>query len=108
MKNPPCWAVRSSTANGAGRRYQACWIRRAGSEPEVIALAQSIVDIDELLRNEATGFSLEPLYAKFRTAAWLRRVDLRPQQPPFIPADRAILYRSPYYDESRQSLMLVA
>lgn len=73
----------------------------------MIELAAGIVALDEMLREEAQGFSLEPLYP--RVPAPLRGYvelvyDLNNQAS--FRLMEPLLYRSKYYDTSRQSLML--
>lgn len=70
-------------------------------------LAQAVVELDDLVAAEGTGMSLEPLYARVPPA--LRgfvelTYDLRntPQVRYFEP----LLYRSPHYDPSLQSIRL--
>ena len=73
----------------------------------LLALAAAIQQLDDLLRQEAKGFSLEPLYARIPEP--LRGLvelvyDLK-NQPSFRLIE-PLLYRSSFYDESAQSLML--
>jgi L-ascorbate metabolism protein UlaG (beta-lactamase superfamily) len=72
-----------------------------------LELAQAVVDLDELLSAEGTGMSLEPLYARVPEA--LRghvelTYDLRnAAQVRYL---EPLLYRSPHYDTSLQSIRL--
>lgn len=73
----------------------------------LIELAAAIQQLDDLLRQEARGHSLEPLYS--RVPELLRgyvelAYDLN-NQPSFRLIE-PLLYRSPYYMPSAQSLML--
>ncbi|HLK56582.1 MAG TPA: MBL fold metallo-hydrolase [Chthonomonadaceae bacterium] len=74
---------------------------------DMIELAQSIVALDELLRNEALGYSLEPLYPKVPEPlrGYVELVYDLNNNPSFRVIE-PLLYRSKYYDPSKQSLML--
>jgi L-ascorbate metabolism protein UlaG (beta-lactamase superfamily) len=77
------------------------------NQAQMIAFSAAIKQLDQLLRTEAKGFSLEPLYSK--TPELLRgymelvydlnnNASFRVLEP--------LLYESPYYDTGRQSIML--
>jgi Diiron non-heme beta-hydroxylase N-terminal domain/Beta-lactamase superfamily domain len=73
----------------------------------LLELAAAIKDADELLRVQATGYDLTPLYAQLPPA--LRGVvelcyDLA--NHPTLRLLEALLYRSPYHREARQSVDL--
>jgi L-ascorbate metabolism protein UlaG (beta-lactamase superfamily) len=73
----------------------------------LISLAQAIQELTKLLKQEATGYSLDPLYEK--VPAPLRGYvelfyDL--QNHPSFRFYEAMLYRSPYYQPSSQSVEL--
>jgi L-ascorbate metabolism protein UlaG (beta-lactamase superfamily) len=73
----------------------------------MLAFAESIQRLDDLLRESADGHSLEPLYDKVPEPlrGYVELVyDLNNQ--PSMRLIEPLLYRSPYYDESAQSLML--
>lgn len=81
---------------------------RTGKEKShLVALAESIKACDDMLRTEATGFSLEQLYARVpeRLKGFVElNYDLN--NHPSIRFIEALLYRSEYYDESAQSVTL--
>jgi L-ascorbate metabolism protein UlaG (beta-lactamase superfamily) len=73
----------------------------------MLELAQAVGQLDEMLRNEAQGFSLEPLYA--RIPAPLKGYielfyDLNSH--PSFRFIEPLLYQSPYYEPAAQSFML--
>ena len=73
----------------------------------MVELAEAINRLDEMLRNEAKGYSLEPLYEKVPEC--LRGYVELVYDLNHFPSFRLIeplLYRSRYYDPSAQSLML--
>ena len=74
---------------------------------QMIAFSDAIKQLDQLLRLEAKGFSLEPLYAKVPEIlrGYVELVYDLNNQPSFRLVE-PLLYRSPFYDPSRQSLML--
>ncbi len=74
---------------------------------QMIALAEAIKQLDEILRMEAVGYSLEPLYEKIPQAlrGYVELVYDLNNHPSFRLIE-PLLYRSPYYDDSSQSLML--
>ncbi len=73
----------------------------------LLELAAAIQQLDDLLRQEAKGYSLEPLYARIpeQLRGYVELVYDLNNQPSFRLIE-PLLYRSPYYDESAQSLML--
>jgi L-ascorbate metabolism protein UlaG (beta-lactamase superfamily) len=76
-------------------------------QAHMLQLADAIKSLEEMLATEATGFSLEPLYAKIPAAlkGYVELVyDLN--NHPSIRFIEGLLYRSPYYNESSQSLAL--
>ncbi len=81
--------------------------RTIKEQAPLIELAASIKVLNELLANEARGYSLEPLYAKVpeNLKGFVELVyDLN--NNPSIRFFEGLLYRSPYYDPSRQSIAL--
>jgi hypothetical protein len=74
---------------------------------QMIAFTEAIKQLDQVLRVEAKGFSLEPLYAKVPEIlkGYVELVYDMNNQPSFRLIE-PLLYRSKYYDASRQSLML--
>jgi L-ascorbate metabolism protein UlaG (beta-lactamase superfamily) len=75
--------------------------------PHLIALSSAIASLEETLRTQAKGFSLQPLYEMvpdiLRGYVELT-YDLNNQ--PSYRIIEPLLYKSPYYDRSTQSLML--
>jgi L-ascorbate metabolism protein UlaG (beta-lactamase superfamily) len=74
---------------------------------DLIALARAVKELDDLLRTEAKGFSLEPLYS--RVPELLRGYvelvyDLN--HNPSVRLIEPLLYRSPYYHTDLQSFAL--
>ena len=81
--------------------------RTTKEQAHMIRFAESVKTLDDLLRNEARGFSLEPLYAKIpeNLRGYVELVyDLN--HNPSIRFIEALLYRSPYYNPAIQSLAL--
>ena len=77
------------------------------SRSQMIDFERGVRELDELLRTEGKGLSLEPLYD--RVPAMLKGYvelvyDLNDQ--PGFRLIEPLLYRSPYYDPTRQGLML--
>jgi L-ascorbate metabolism protein UlaG (beta-lactamase superfamily) len=74
---------------------------------QMLALARAFLQLDELLRAEAGGSSLLPLYPKVPEAlrGYVELVYDLNNQPSFRVLE-ALLYRSHYHDPTRQSLML--
>jgi len=73
----------------------------------LLELAAAIQQLDDMLRQEARGFSLEPLYSRIpdRLQGYVELVYDLNNQPSFRLIE-SLLYRSPYYEESAQSLIL--
>jgi L-ascorbate metabolism protein UlaG (beta-lactamase superfamily) len=73
----------------------------------MLALAAAIQQLDDLLRQEAKGFSLEPLYSRIpdQLRGYVELAYDLNNQPSFRLIE-SLLYRSPYYEESAQSVML--
>jgi L-ascorbate metabolism protein UlaG (beta-lactamase superfamily) len=76
-------------------------------QAQMIAFAESVKILDDLLRHEAKGFSLEPLYEKVpqNLKGYVELVyDLN--NNPSIKFIEGLLYQSQYYNPSSQSLLL--
>jgi L-ascorbate metabolism protein UlaG (beta-lactamase superfamily) len=75
--------------------------------PHLLALSTAISVLDSLLRQEAKGGSLQPLYSKVPDAlrGYVELVYDLNSNPSFRLIE-GLLYRSPYYDRNAQSLML--
>jgi L-ascorbate metabolism protein UlaG (beta-lactamase superfamily) len=75
----------------------------------LLALSQAIGELDELLRNEATGHTLQGLYERVPEPlqGYVELVYDLNNYPSFRLLE-PLLYRSRYYDRSMQSLMLSA
>lgn len=73
----------------------------------MIAFAEAIQQLDEMLRTRADGHSLEPLYPSVPELlrGYVELVYDLNNQPSFRLIE-ALLYRSPFYDVAAQSLML--
>ncbi|MCH9648174.1 MAG: MBL fold metallo-hydrolase [Deltaproteobacteria bacterium] len=74
---------------------------------QMIAFSNAIKELDEMLRNEAKGYSLHPLYEKIPEIlrGYVELVYDLNNQPSFRLIE-AMLYQSPFYDDSTQSLAL--
>jgi L-ascorbate metabolism protein UlaG (beta-lactamase superfamily) len=74
---------------------------------DLIHLSRSIEALDALLREKAQGYSLEPLYAEVPPClqGYVELVYDLNQHPSFRLIE-PLLYKSPFYDESLQTLML--
>jgi L-ascorbate metabolism protein UlaG (beta-lactamase superfamily) len=74
---------------------------------QMFALYQAIKELDELLRNEAVGYSLESLYGKIPEIlrGYVELVYDLNNQPSFRLLE-GLLYKSHFYDSSTQSMML--
>ncbi len=72
-----------------------------------IEFQKAVIELDEMLRNEASGFSLEPLYDKIPPIlkGFVELVYDLNNHPSFRFIE-PLLYRSDNYDPSMQSLML--
>jgi L-ascorbate metabolism protein UlaG (beta-lactamase superfamily) len=75
--------------------------------PHLLELSDAIASLDELLRTQAKGFSLQPLYQAVPDAlkGYVELVYDLNNNPSFRIIE-PLLYRSRYYDRSAQSLML--
>jgi L-ascorbate metabolism protein UlaG (beta-lactamase superfamily) len=75
--------------------------------PHLIELSNAIATLDELLRTQAKGFSLQPLYQMVPDIlkGYVELVYDLNHNPSFRIIE-PLLYRSRYYDRSAQSLML--
>ena len=76
-------------------------------QSHLLALAEAIKQLDEILTTQADGFSLESLYQRVpeQLKGYVELVyDLN--NSPSIRFIEGLLYKSPYYDESSQSLAL--
>jgi L-ascorbate metabolism protein UlaG (beta-lactamase superfamily) len=75
--------------------------------PHLIELSDAIVALDELLRSQAKGFSLQPLYQQTPDIlkGFVELVYDLNHNPSFRILE-PLLYRSRYYDRNAQSLML--
>ncbi|MEM8909117.1 MAG: MBL fold metallo-hydrolase, partial [Bacteroidota bacterium] len=81
--------------------------RIQSEDPYLFELVEAISDLEDLLKSEAKGFALESLYEKIPKA--LRGyVDLYYDldHKPGFKLLESLLYRSKYYQESRQSIAL--
>ncbi|HKX31470.1 MAG TPA: MBL fold metallo-hydrolase [Blastocatellia bacterium] len=81
--------------------------RTKRSRSDLVELSNAIVSLDELLRTQAKGFSLQPLYEKVPDLlkGYVELVYDLNNNPSFRILE-PLLYRSRYYDRSAQSLML--
>ncbi|HEX2855164.1 MAG TPA: hypothetical protein VHO24_18160, partial [Opitutaceae bacterium] len=77
------------------------------NQGQMVVLSGAIKELDQLLRAEAKGFSLEPLYGKVPEPlrGYVELVYDLNNNPSFRVIE-PLLYESKYYDPSRQSLML--
>jgi L-ascorbate metabolism protein UlaG (beta-lactamase superfamily) len=76
-------------------------------QAEIIKFAEAIHDLESILVEDATGYSLEPLYRKVTDVlrGYVELVyDLKNR--PSIRFIEPLLYKSPYYDTSLQGLAL--
>jgi L-ascorbate metabolism protein UlaG (beta-lactamase superfamily) len=75
--------------------------------PHLIELSNAIASLDEILRTQAKGFSLQPLYQMVPDTlkGYVELVYDLNHNPSFRIIE-PLLYRSRYYDRSAQSLML--
>ena len=76
-------------------------------QPRLLVLSDAIASLEMLLANHPAGASLEPLYAQIPEAlqGYVELV-YDAQHRPSIRLIEGLLYRSEYYDESRQSIVL--
>lgn len=81
--------------------------RTTTEQGQMLEFSAAVQKLNELLGSEGVGFSLEPLYEKTPEAlrGYVELVyDLNHQ--PSIRFIEGLLYKSPFYDETRQSLAL--
>jgi L-ascorbate metabolism protein UlaG (beta-lactamase superfamily) len=76
-------------------------------QADLIRLAQAVKELDDLLRGEAKGFSLEPLYQRVPEPlrGYVELVYDLNHNPSFRLIE-PLLYESPYYQTAQQSLAL--
>jgi L-ascorbate metabolism protein UlaG (beta-lactamase superfamily) len=81
--------------------------RTRNERAHMIELSQAIKQLDDILRKEAVGYSLEPLYEKIPTPlkGYVELVYDLNNHPSFRVIE-PLLYRSKYYNRSSQSLHL--
>jgi L-ascorbate metabolism protein UlaG (beta-lactamase superfamily) len=81
--------------------------RTKARRSHMLELSQAIADLDALLRTNAAGYSLEPLYAQVPAPlrGYVELVYDMNNHPSFRLLE-PLLYRSKYYDRSMQSLRL--
>lgn len=74
---------------------------------QMIRFCEAVNELDDMLRKEATGYSLEPLYDKIPDPlrGYMELVYDLNNHPSFRLIE-PLLYRSEYYDEGAQSVML--
>jgi len=74
---------------------------------DLINLSRSLSTLDDLLRSQANGFSLQPLYSQVPSAlqGYVELVYDANNSPSFRPIE-ALLYRSSYYKRLAQTLSL--
>jgi len=77
------------------------------AQAQLITLAQAVKELDDLLREEANGLSLEPLYARIPEPlrGYIELVYDLNHNASFRLLE-PLIYKSPYYDASLQSLAL--
>lgn len=76
-------------------------------QAHMLKFAESVKALDNILRNEATGYSLEPLYARIPdNLKGLVELVYDLNNHPAIRFIEGLLYRTEYYDSSLQSLSL--
>jgi L-ascorbate metabolism protein UlaG (beta-lactamase superfamily) len=81
--------------------------RTIKARPHLVKLSAAIGELDNLLRASAKGFSLQPLYPMVPDIlrGYVELVYDLNNNPSFRVIE-PLLYRSPFYDESAQSMML--
>jgi L-ascorbate metabolism protein UlaG (beta-lactamase superfamily) len=81
--------------------------RTVKARPHLMQLSAAIGELDAMLRANAKGFSLQPLYPMVPDAlrGYVELVYDLNNNPSFRLIE-PLLYRSPFYDESAQSMML--
>src|SRR5262245_37741388 len=105
---PRCGAVRFSTSTRASWAVSKELLERTlRDQAHMIEFAAAIKDLTGMLLFEANGSSLEGLYAKVPDVlrGYVELVYDLSNRPTFRFIER-LLYQSPYYDRSRQSVAL--
>ncbi len=76
-------------------------------QSKLMELSRAICELDEMLRSQATGYSLEPLYQQVPAPlqGYVELVYDLHNNPSFRLIE-PLLYKSPFYDPSAQTLML--
>jgi L-ascorbate metabolism protein UlaG (beta-lactamase superfamily) len=89
------------------REIQELIERTKRDRAQMVTFAEAVKKLDEMLRLEAAGYSLEPLYEKIPEAlrGYVELVYDLNNHPSFRLIE-PLLYRSAYYADSAQSLML--
>lgn len=81
--------------------------RTKALRPHLIELSAAITSLDDLLRTQAKGYSLQPLYKSVPSAlAGYVELFYDLNNHPTFRLIEPLLYKSRYYDRSAQSLML--
>ncbi len=81
--------------------------RTISEQSDLLALAEAIRTLDEMLINEASGYSLEPLYQKVPDILkGYVELTYDLHNNPSYRLIEALLYDSPYYNQASQSVML--
>ena len=76
-------------------------------QAHMLEFAEAIKQLDETLKNEGTGYSLEPLYEKMpEVLRGYTELTYDLNNNPSVRFIEGLLYKSPYYCESRQSISL--
>ena len=74
---------------------------------DILRFAAAVAEGQELLRSSATGFDLTPLYSKLPTELnGLVELVYDTENQPSMRFMEPVVYKSPIYDESRQSVQL--
>jgi L-ascorbate metabolism protein UlaG (beta-lactamase superfamily) len=86
---------------------QLLWEKTKQEQADLIILAQSIEQLKQILKEEASGYSLEPLYAKIPESlkGYVELVYDADNNPSFRLIE-GLLYHSSYYKPSSQSIAL--
>lgn len=86
-------------------RELAATIRR--DRADMLAFAAAVAEAEDLVRQSATGFDLTPLYSKLPSALnGLTEIAYDTSNQPSLHFLEPLAYRSPAYDERRQSVQL--
>jgi L-ascorbate metabolism protein UlaG (beta-lactamase superfamily) len=96
-----------SHAPGRVKEIAALIDRTLHEQSDLLVLARAVSELDAMLRTEAKGFSLEPLYSRVPEPlrGYVELVYDLNHNPSFRLLE-PLLYRSPYYKPSLQSLAL--